>query len=994
MVRPIAGVLLLVSLLALPQHARAQDTVGSIRGEVRDPSGAAVPGARVEVAGGRRRRLVTDERGAYAVERLRPGLYDVVVTKDGFLPFTSRETRVAAGEATTLDIALVLAPVRETVTVRESQAPLSLSAESNAGAIVLKGADLEALPDDPDELAEALQALAGPAAGPNGGQIFIDGFTGGRMPPKSAIREIRLNANPFSAEYDRLGYGRIEIFTKPGSETLRGQSSFNFNNQALNSRDPFDPNRPAYQRTTFEASLSGPIIAKKSSFFVDFSRRAVDDTSIVNATVLDSSLHIVPLQETVITPQWRTTVSPRLDFQLGPSNTLTLRYTYTSVEQDDTGIGGFSLASRGYDRTNHEHSVQVSETAALGKVVNETRFRWLGERARESPQSTAPTLQVLDAFTDGGALVGLSSSDQDRIELQNVTSWTHGSHSFRAGLRLRTVHNQDVSRQDFAGTVTFSGGLSPQLDTAGHPVLDPVGLPVLAPLTSIERYQRTVALQQLGLEGPAIRLLGGGASQLQIAGGEPMANVSQWDIGPFIQDDWKVRPDLLMGLGLRYEVQDNIHSRFDLAPRASFAWSPGAGGRTPKTVVRGGLGVFYDRVSEDLTLGVRRSGGTVRQDFLVTDPEALDTLSFPDGGVTGIPSVEDLLAFAQPQVTRQLAADLKAPRTLQTSLSVERALPGNFTLTGTWILARTDRALRSRVTWAPSFPDPAPAGATGPVYQYESSGRVHQDQWILGLNNRLNPKLSLFFRYFLARAHSDTDGAGAFPADSGDPAADWSRASIDVRHRIVLGGRLEGPWGIRASPLVQFATGRPFNITTGRDGNRDTVFTDRPAFAADPSAPGVVATPWGDLDPTPLPGEIIIPRNLGKAPAFFSVNLRLSRTFSFRHGGTGTATPPDDGGAGRPGGRGGFGGGGGGRGGGFGRGRGGGRDGGEGGRGLTISLSATNLLNHVNLAAPVGNLSSPSFGESLATAGGFGFGRGAGGGGGNRRIELQARVGL
>jgi uncharacterized membrane protein YgcG len=724
----------------------------------------------------------------------------------------------------------------------------------------------------------------------------------------------------------------------------------------------------------------------------------VDDTSIVNATVLDSALRIVPLHETVIMPQWRTTVSPRLDFQLGPSNTLTLRYTYTSVEQDDTGIGGFTLASRGSDRTDHEHSMQVSETAALGKVVNETRFRWLGERSDQSPRSTSPTLQVLEAFTDGGALGGLSSNDQDRIELQNVTSWTHGSHSFRAGLRLRTTHEQDVSRQNFAGTVTFSGGLSPQLDASGHPVLGPNGLPVLVSLTSIERYQRTVALEQLGLPGSAIRLLGGGATQLQIAGGEPLANVSQWDLGPFIQDDWKVRPDLLLGLGLRYEVQDNIRSHLDLAPRLSFAWSPGAGGRTPRTVVRGGLGVFYDRVGEGLSLDVLRSGGALRQNFLVTDPDALDTLSFTDGTVTGIPSVEDLLAFAQPQVTRQLAPDLKAPRTLQTSLSVERALPGNFTLTGTWILARTDRALRSRVTWAPSFPDGAPAGTTGPVYQYESTGRVHQDQWIVGLNNRLNPKLSIFFRYFLARARGDTDGASSFPADSGDPAADWSRASIDVRHRIILGGRIDGPWGLRASPLVQFATGRPFNITTGRDGNLDTVFTDRPGFASDPSAPGVVATPWGAFVPAPLPGQALIPRNLANGPGFFSVNLRLSRTFSFGQRGSGTATPPDDGG--RPGGRGGFGGGGGGRGGGFGGGGGGrgggegGRGGGEGGRGLTLSLSATNLFNHVNLAAPVGNLSSTSFGESLATAGGFGFGRGAGGGAGNRRIEIQARIGL
>ncbi len=135
-------------------------------------------------------------------------------------------------------------------------------------ATVIKGAALDALPDDPDDLEAALQALAGPSAGPNGGQIYIDGFTGGTLPPKESIREIRINSNPFSAEFDRLGFGRVEVLTKPGSDKFRGQAFFNFNDESLNSRNPFSLNRASSQRRDFGGNLSGPIQKGKSSFFL------------------------------------------------------------------------------------------------------------------------------------------------------------------------------------------------------------------------------------------------------------------------------------------------------------------------------------------------------------------------------------------------------------------------------------------------------------------------------------------------------------------------------------------------------------------------------------------------------------------------------------------------------------------------------------------------------------------------------------------------------
>jgi hypothetical protein len=978
-----------------------ETATATLSGAVTDVLGGPIAGAEVQAAGpSGTTTAVTDARGAYVLTGLAPGAYAVTVTREGFSSSEKRSARLAAGREAHLDLQMALAQIKESVTVRSEAPGISLAPEESAGAIVISGQDLDALPDDPDELAEALQALAGPAAGPNGGQLFIDGFTGGRMPPKSSIREIRLNANPFSAEYDRLGFGRIEIFTKPGTDHLRSETAFRFNDESLNTRNPYAPNKPPYQRRDWNANLSGPLASKKASFFLDFERRVVDDNQIVNATVLDPGFVIVPFNEAVVTPQQRTTFSPRLDWQLSASHTLSARYTYTSTSQDDAGVGGFSLPSRAYDTSGRQQTFQLIETAVLGKAVNETHLRYWSETQNKNGDDTIPTLQVQDAFTGGGPQIGPSENTQRRFELQNVTSWTAGKHSLHAGFRLRTVSETDLARQGFGGNVAFAGGTGPVLDSNNQIVLGPDGLPLFTNLTSIERYQRTLLLEQQGLTPTAIRLLGGGPSQFQITGGDPEASVSQWDVAPFVQDDWKVNPSLLVSLGLRYETQSNIGSHLDLAPRLAFAWSPGAtagrGAATPpRTVVRGGFGVFYDRVGEDLTLRSHRFDGVRQQLYVVNDPATLDQIEFDDSGnVSHVPSAADLAEFELPQTTWRLASGLQAPYTVQSSLSVERQLPSNFTASFAFIASQGRRLLRSRNINAPQLDGGLPLGvAAGNVYQVESTGRLNQFQWILGLNNRMSRRLTLFARYFLNWAHSDTDGSGTFPANQYDLSNEYGRAALDVRQRFTLGGNITGPWDVHVSPFVVLSTGAPYNVTIGRDLNRDSLFTERPAYAIDPTKPGLVETPYGLLDPNPVPGEAVIPRNLGQGPALVVVNLRLSKTIPLggKHGTN--ATPPDGGGNGGPGAgpRGPFGGGGGGfRGGGGGGPRGGGEGG---GRGLTISIAAQNLLNRVNPAAPVGNLSSPSFGQSLASAGTFGFGGGSAAAG-NRRIELQARLGF
>src|SRR5215471_11142630 len=284
---------LLLVLIPLVFGTFAQAQTSTLNGKVTDETGAVIPQATVTVEGadGKQTTATTDGVGAFQIQSLAPGAYTVVAGAKGFAPSSKPGVVLPPGHTLNLNLTLAVQAQEEKVDVHgeEGRPELSVGASSNASALVIKGKDLEALSDDPDELQSELQALAGPAAGPNGGQIYIDGFTGGQLPPKSSIREIRINQNPFSAQYDKLGYGRIEIFTKPGSDKYHGQFFFNDSNSVLNSRNPFvfSP-QPSYNSSIFDGNLGGPI-SKKASFFIDASRRNINEFAAINATVLNAN---------------------------------------------------------------------------------------------------------------------------------------------------------------------------------------------------------------------------------------------------------------------------------------------------------------------------------------------------------------------------------------------------------------------------------------------------------------------------------------------------------------------------------------------------------------------------------------------------------------------------------------------------------------------------------------------------------------------------------
>ena len=354
-----------------------------------DPSGAAVTNASVDLTApdGQVMNTTSGRDGTYQFKGLAPGMYSLKAAAKGFAVYEADGIQVSDGQAQKLDLTLSIQVKQENLEVSEQGVTVGVAPSNNASAMVISGKDLDALADDPDDLQSDLEALAGPSAGPNGGQIYIDGFTGGQLPPKSSIREIRINQNPFSAEYDKLGYGRIEIFTKPGTEKWHGQLSVTGNTSAFNAKNPFADVKPDYNSELYSGNIGGPL-GKKTSFFFNVDRRNIGDAATVNAYVLNSDLQQVPYNTSVVVPRTRTVISPRFDFQLTPNNTLTVRYQYWHDTDENAGVGQFALPSQAYTEIESEQTLQFSDTQLFGsKVVNETRFSYNRDRSNINPST-------------------------------------------------------------------------------------------------------------------------------------------------------------------------------------------------------------------------------------------------------------------------------------------------------------------------------------------------------------------------------------------------------------------------------------------------------------------------------------------------------------------------------------------------------------------------------------------------------------------------------
>jgi hypothetical protein len=981
---------LILALFCFATAVLAQTPAVTLQGVVTDPSGALVPGALVQLRGpGPEQRATTDTTGHYNLPSLSPGKYTVRVIAKGFT-ISTRELELAS--PLTLDVQLTIEAESQVVNVEDAAGSVNADPSSNGGAIVLREKELAALSDDPDELSQQLQAMAGPGAGPNGGQIYIDGFTGGNLPAKSSIREIRINSNPFSPEYDRPGFGRIEILTKPGTDSIHGQAFVQYNKEALNTRSPLleQSQRPPYKQDFFGFNIGGPIKKQKASFGFDAQHRSTTENAFIYATNLDSNLNRQTVNQAILTPQTFTSLSPRVDIALSTNNTLTLRYQNTRSDLQNQGASGFSLASRVYNTNSSENTIQATETAILSpRMINETRFQYMRSDSRMSGGGTDLTIAVQDAFTSGGAQVGNSGTLTNNWELTNTSTFTRGLHTIKWGGRFRNSAMDSTSQSNFWGTYTFLGGSGPQLDSNNQPI---AGTSIQ--LNALEVYRRTLLLQKAGMTDARIRALGGGAYQFSINGGTPTTSVSQFDAGVFVNDDWRVRPNLTLSYGLRYEAQTNIGDHGDLTPRLGLAWGIGGkNGRAAKTVLRAGVGTFYDRVSSSLTLQALRYNGTTQQSYVIFNPTF-----FPS-----VPSLSSLAGSQQPQNLFLMYGGIEAPRNYQANIGVDRQINQYARISVNYIGSRAVHLQDERNINTP-ISGLYPFGDSQVRTLVESAGLSRTNQLMVSPNINYK-KLFLFGFYSLSYGKTNAEGQSADPYNL---RAEWGPSSFaDVRHRFVMGTNLPLPLKFSISPFIVVQSGTPYTITTGLDPNHTGYAAARPAVvsgatAATCSGANLAWTSqFGCFNLSPAAGTATIGRNSARGPGSATLMLRLSRTWAF---GGKRETDPNAAGGG-PGGGGPPPGGGGGPGGGRMRGGGGPPPGGgpggpppglgfNSGRRYTITfgVNAMNALNHPNYGVPEGSLTSPFFGEYRTLAGGFGpVGAGATY---NRKVDFQLRFGF
>ena len=978
---------LFVMIVFTPAALWAQ-TGSAFRGQVLDEHNAAISGAHVTLAAadGKRRGAVSNANGEFNIASVPQGLYVLTVESQGFETHT--EENFGIPTAAPLKIVLPVAPIKAEAQINAEESGLSVEPDQNMSAIVLdEKMVMDLLPDNEEDMLAYLQALAGPAAGgvsggQDGPQIYVDGFPGGRLPPRESILQIRINQNPFSAEYARPGLGRIEIITKPGTEQWHTSVGFNFRNSALDARNAFALTTPGLDQRRYSMTLSGPIIKKKVSFFLNAEQRTVDSDNIINAITLDG-----PLIANVPSTNENRFVGLRVGSTLGKRNVLNVGFNYHQSERVSNG-GGFTLPDRGSTNDNTNYTSTLSETFVINsRLVHEARMRYQHEITSNEAKTPGVAINVLDSFNGGGAPCCPTNFKQDQVDFQDYLTFTHKKQTLRGGFQLQYQNNSDLNASNFNGTYTFS---------------------------TLDQYAQAVAGAHTDPNDPTSPLVR--ATQFTINHGNPSIEYHQYESSMFVQDDIRLLPNLTLSPGLRYEFQSHLQDKLNFAPRLGIAWAPS---RDRKTTLRAGGGIFFTRLSGSLYESTQRFDG-VRQQNLVIHNAIFDPLH---------PLLANPGAAVDPTKTviRTLDANLQSPYTLNFTASVEHQFPYSIFASVTEIYARGVHFFRSRNVNAPLpvtgvRPDPA----QGNIYQIESTATSRYNGFMFRADRRFGRNFSVFGNYTLSWTRSDADSPQSLPANSYDLHSEWGPAFTDRRHFASIAGSWNLPQGFRLTPLVLVSSGGPFNITTGLDDNLDTVINDRPAgihrnsdlpaslYPLIPNRcvsncqPGGVPVLLRDFLEAKFPNGV---RAVG--PGSFNVNMNVSKTFAFGHGGgglrqngagqagdSGNPEGQDQAGGDNPaaqngqsdgraaGGRGGPGGGGAGRGGaGGGRGSfgGGGGFGGRGGAGgrrggqrnptnegarynIQISTQITNLFNNVNLGQVSGVLTSPFFGQSSSAA--------------------------
>ena len=743
-----------------------------VSGVVLDPSGAVIADAKVTLRrdGGRSAETKTaNQRGEFRFTRIASGDYEIEVRRDGFKP-TITQLMVGAKSPSPLEIVLPIADVREEIAVADRPDQTNTDPDQNLNVIKLNHETLSTLPVlGNDVIGSVANLLDSGSIGSDGPTIIIDGLESSRKKvPASTIQEVRINQNPYSAEFARLGRARIEVFTKPGSSQYHGEFNFLFRDHRLDARNAFALERPPEQRRFYEGNVSGPLRnGKTTSFLLSVNREEEDLQSVVFASTPAGLA-----SENVANPNRDSEISFRINHQVDKKTTFSIRYESQFDSTKNGGVGGFNLPEVATNSNGHELHLYFTLRRILSpSLVNEFTMRTGNEGSlNKSVRPGISRIVVLDAFTGGSSQTDRRTTE-NHVQLNEILSWNHGKHFVRGGLNI-----PDISRRGFSDRTNFGGTFS---------------------FSTLADY------------------LNNRPFLFSISQGDGHLAFLQKDFGLFVQDNILVRPNLSIGVGLRYDRQSYLGDNNNLAPRFSFAYAPD---KKRKTVLRGGAGIFYDRTGIGPIADRLRFDGQRLLEVSLSNPGYPDP--FSSGGTLA----------TQPSTIVRFAPDIREPYIIQSGVGIERQVNKSLTATANYINTRGIKLFRSRDINAPLSPlllRPDPT--IGILRQVEST--AHSQAHALEL--MLRGKISRFFngtiQYTLGRAYNNTSGINSRPANNYDLTGEWSRADFDERHRFTLLGTIKAGEWFNLGMTLALTSGRPYSLTTGRDDNRDNLANDRPA---------------------------------------------------------------------------------------------------------------------------------------------------------------------
>lgn len=785
---------LLITIFALVTSTYSQTARGvNLSGIVQDQTGAVIPSATVTLVGSTSEREVTatDSSGVFRFEGVVAGTYEVRAEFPGFRTTVTR-IRVTARAPAPLTIVMPIEGLTQEVSVSGGGVQTSAQAAANLNAITVDESTLDNLPVlDQDIVGAMSRFLDSSAIGTGGTSILVDGVEVNALAlSASAVQQIKINQDPYAAEFMRPGRGRIEIVTKPGGRDVTGTLNLRFRDSTLSAKNAFATIKPPEQRRIIEGTLAGPVPRSgKTNVLLSGSYNAEDNQSIVFAETLSGQV-----RTNVASPFRNELLAGTISHQQGDKHTITLRYSHVFTTNTNQGVGGVNLPEVATNRKYHEDdATYMQQTVMSSRLLHDFKFMFGVENEPRASVRSDPRIVVLDAFVGGGAQNDSLRTEHHFTMVDSLT-WSPGRQVLKAGINIPDWSWRGYDdRTNIAGTFSFSS---------------------LADYAAGRPYQFT---QQVG---------NGHVAFLEKV------------IGLFVQDELRLRSNLSIDLGLRYDWQTAFHDTNNFAPRASLAYSPDRGGRT---IVRGGAGVFYDRTGPGPIQDVLRYDGEHLRRYVLLNPGYPNPLRPGDS------------LNAQPVSIVRLAPDVTIPYTIQYSAAVERQLRPRTTAAVTLIGSRGLNVFRSRDVNAPVPPSTSrPDPTRGVVRQIESAGRLNATALQFTVRGQLARFVTGAAEYTFGRAYNDTGGITWMPPNAYDLSMEYARADFNQRHRLEMFAAATPGRHLTFGASVSLATGRPYSLTTGHD---------------DFLTGSANARPTG------------VPRNSLEGPGYADLDVRASREF-------------------------------------------------------------------------------------------------------------------